>query len=288
MTRNATPLHKQAMQRSSLQLFHFSSEAVQAQRAEGAGVHSIIVDWENLGKYARQQNYDTQVNRHTVEDLDQVYKVVKIPITVRVNGGAAALDEADLAIDHGAKVIMLPMASSAYEVELLLRRVNGRAKTLIQIETQSMVEHVADLQHLGWDYAFVGFNDLMISRGRNWLWEPMADGTMDTLFQQLPGRQIGFGGVTIVGGGYPLPFLNLLQEFARLGASLSFLRRTFAREVEGRDLPAEISAVQAVWNAARRRSVAAVQEDHQEFCECLERIRPVSNHGVSMAARLAS
>jgi 2-keto-3-deoxy-L-rhamnonate aldolase RhmA len=276
------------MESSGLQLFYFSSEAGQAKRAEDAGVDSIIVDWENQGKYARQQNYDTQINRHTVEDLDRVFNAVKVPITVRVNGGAAALEEADLAIDHGARVIMLPMANSGFEVEALLQRINGRAKTLIQIETQAMVERVGDLQSLGWDYAFVGFNDLMISRGRNWLWEPMVDGTMDTIFRRLPGRQIGFGGVTIIGGGYPLPFVNLLQEFARLGASLSFLRRTFSREAAGRDLPSEISAVQAVWRAARRRSDAAVREDYLEFCECLQRIRPADSPREVMPVRLAS
>jgi len=275
------------MQLSSLQLFLFGTDVRTAQVAEQAGIDNIIVDWENQGKYLRQKNYDTQINRHTLEDLTRTRAAVKTSITVRVNGGAAAFDEADRAIEHGANVIMLPMARTARDVEVFLKHINGRAKTLIQIETQSLFEQVGDLQGLDWDYSFIGLNDLMISRGQDWLWTPLLDGTVERIFEKLPGRQIGFGGVTIIGGGYPLPFLNLLHEFSRLGCSLSFLRRTFSREIEGRNFSAEIEAVRAVWKAAMLRSPVAVEEDFREFRGCLERARVAAARPI-IPARLAS
>jgi hypothetical protein len=168
---------------------------------------------------------------------------------------------------------MLPMAKSAREVEKFLERVAGRARTIVQIETQSLVEDCAHLKALPWDYAFIGLNDLMISRGAEWLWEPLHDGTLDEVCGQLAGRRIGFGGITVIGGGEPLRFTDLLREYGRLGCTFSFLRRTFHKEIGDRDLRAELDAVQATWSAIVRRGPAAVQQDHLDFRTRFDLIR---------------
>lgn len=257
-----------------LRLFLFTPDPTAALEAQEAGVFSAIVDWEDQGKHDRQAGHDTEVNLDTVEDLKRVAQAVAMPVTVRVNGGPRAADELEVALDHGARILMLPMAKSAAEVERFVNRVAGRAETLIQIETQALVDDVASLSSIGWDHAFVGLNDLMISRAAHWLWEPLLDGTMDAIYAALPGRQVGFGGVTVVGGGHPLRFTALLQEMARLGCGLSFLRRTFRREILGRNVAAELRAVRSAWEAAQLRSPAAVAADHEAFLATLRALRP--------------
>lgn len=234
---------------------------------------SMIVDWENQAKHERQQGHDTEINRHTLADLDHVVASAKVPVTVRINGFPAGAEEIETALDHGAAILMLPMAKSAQEVEKFLRQVAGRARTIVQIETQSLVDDCPALKQLPWDYAFIGLNDLMISRRGNWLWEPLYDGTVDELCGQLAGRRIGFGGVTLVGGGQPLRLTDLLREYGRLGCTFSFLRRTFHKEMVDRDLTAELKAVQAAWQAVGKRGPTAVRQDHAEFRTRLTAIR---------------
>ena len=256
-----------------LRLFHTTTEF--ARRAAAAGVTGLIVDWENQDKHARQAGHDTEINRHTAVDLAAAVAEGGLPVTVRVNGlGSGGCAEIDRAVDGGATTIMLPMARSAGEVEEFLARVDGRARTLVQIETRELADDVARLARLPWDEVFIGLNDLMISRGGRWLWEPLWDGTVERLCGELAGRRHGFGGVTVLGGGEPLRFTDLLREYARLGTSLGFLRRTFYREVAGRDLGLELAAVRAAWAAARARDAAAVEADRRAFYARLGEMRP--------------
>jgi hypothetical protein len=259
--------------RELLEMFLFVANAAQAVAAQGAGITSVIVDWENQGKYERQRHHATEINRPSVNELRAVAAATNLPITVRINGLPAGTAEVEVALDHGATIIMLPMARTPQEVETFLKQVRGRAKTLVQIETAELAEQCASLQQLEWDYAFIGLNDLMISRGGHWLWEPLYDGTVETIFGALPGRRLGFGGITAIGGGHPLPFVELLREFSRLGASFSFMRRTFHRELVGRDIAAEMAAVRAVWKANNLRSPVVVENDHRSFQALLTLLR---------------
>ncbi len=258
-----------------LQLFLFSKDPEVGREAHSAGVHSLIVDWENQGKYDRQVACDTEINLDTPEDLERLAKQVALPVTVRVNGGAQAARDAEVALELGAKILMLPMATSAKEVEAFLDHVDGRARTLIQIETQPLVRDIENFAALPWDYAFIGLHDLMISRGARWMWDPLLDGTVENVCAVLKraGKNFGFGGVTVVGGGHPLRFMALLREMARLGCGHSCLRRTFRREIIGRNMALELEAVQAAWRAAGARTEVAKEADRLELRMMLESLR---------------
>lgn len=261
-----------------IKLFLFTTEVEFAKQAEAAGVDSVIVDWECIDKHRRQKDYSTEVNTDTPEDVARLAEHLKIPITVRINRwGHYTATEISTALDNGAQIIMLPMAQTPQEVEQFVDLIDGRAQTLIQIETQSLVDQCRGLKDIGWDYAYIGLNDLMISRGSQVIWDPLIDGTVETIYGTLPGRQIGCCGVTIVGGGYPLPFLDLFREMARLGCGLSFLRRTFKREIVGRDFCCEVDAIRATWNALCQRSPQAIQEDRDQFLVRVnELVRPLA------------
>lgn len=268
-----------------MRLFLFTSSAERAFEAQQAGIYSPVVDWERFGKYERQAGHDFEINGDTAEDAARLARRVSAPVTVRVNSlNARTEDEIEKALDAGAKVLMLPLAEDPSEVAAFLRLVRGRAKTLIQIETQRLVDRCDGLRDLPWDFAHIGLNDLRISRGSPWLWEPLYDGTVEQVCRTLAGRAVGFGGGTVVGGGDPIPFILLLKEMARLNCEMCILRRTYKSDMKGRDMGAEIDAFYATLKAAAARAPSAVKADHRALRRVLRRIRPDEAQSCKVAA----
>jgi 2-keto-3-deoxy-L-rhamnonate aldolase RhmA len=255
-----------------MRFYLFTTNADLAIRAEAAGIDGLVVDWERRGKTARQKGYDFEINRQGVREVRRVASATKLPILVRINPlGPKTSDELRRAIDAGAREIMLPMARRGAEVEKFLSLVDGRAETVVQIETQDLVDDLAALASLPWTRAYIGLNDLQISRGRRGnIWSGVADSTVEKIYQALPGRAIGFGGITVADGGNPLPFSKLFAEMIRLGCGLSFLRRTFHKEIEGRDLTEEIAAIRQLETRLAERTKTKIARDRTEFRRLLE------------------
>ena len=227
-----------------IKFFLFTTDIVLAVRAQQAGVDGIIIDWESRGKQARQKNHQLETNFDTPQAVFKISKNVKIPVIVRINPlGIHTASELDCALDNGAKIIMLPMARSVEEVKTFLKIVNGRAKTIIQIETPSLATDISNLKCLDWDYAYIGLNDLMVASGKSSIWQAISDGTAESICGNLKGRVYGFGGSTILGGGEPIINALILHELVRLGGSISVMRRTFKTELLDRDFSLEMSAL---------------------------------------------
>lgn len=260
-----------------MKLFLFTSSIELASKAESAGIYSVIVDWERLGKEERQSGHDFEINHDTAADARRLAKQLDIPVTVRVNPlGAHTEAEVNKALEAGAQILMLPQAQTPSEVATFLQIVGDRAQTLVQIETQDLVDRCEGLRDLEWDFAHVGLNDLRISRDSSWLWEPVYDGTVARVCRTLEGRAVGFGGGTIVGGGDPIPFIHLLREMACLKCGMCILRRTFKSDIKGRDMEAEIEAFYAKLEAARARRHSTIETDHEDLQEVLARVQPVA------------
>ncbi len=251
----------------SLELLLFTTDPTLALRAEQAGIDGFIVDWESKGKSERQQGCDMEVNADTAEDVARVASAVGGPVTVRINAlGPDTAAEVGLALACGARGLMLPMAKSVTDVKDFLDIVDGRARTIVQIETQPLVEEMDELSTLGWDAAYIGLHDLMLSRRAASMWEAVLDGTVERVFRALAGRAVGFAGATV------MRFTRILQELARLDASLTFLRRSFRREIQDRDMAAEIGSLRAVWAACTARGAEAVSSDRATLYSELRRL----------------
>lgn len=260
-----------------MKLFLFTTKLTLARKAQEAGIFSIIVDWERMGKKERQAGHDFEINADTAEDVSRLATHLDIPVTVRINPlGPHTEEEIDRALAAGAQVLMLPQAKDASDVAAFLELVGDRAKTLVQIETQPMVERCPNLLELEWDFGHIGLNDLRISRNSSWLWEPVYDGTVQRVCRTLKERTVGFGGGTIVGGGAPIRFIHLLREMARLDCGMCILRRTFKSEIEGRNIEAELHAFFAKLKAIKARTPSTVKADHQRLQEVLQRVGPVA------------
>lgn len=251
-----------------LQLVLFAKHPSQIRRALDAGIDSLIVDLEWRGKEVRQREADTEVNRDRPADL--------VPMTdsgvpqrfCRLDAlGPWTPEQVEAVVAAGATHLLLPMVRSPHQAEELLRLVDGRCASGILIETREAVAAAADLGSLPLDLVYVGLNDLAIERGSASLFDAVADGTVERIRQALPTQRFGFGGVTVVDHGSPIPCPLLLAEMARLDTDFSFLRRSFHRDTGrlgsdgARDWGTELGRVQELWQRLRDRTDGEVEAD---------------------------
>lgn len=224
-----------------LKLFYITNNPEIAGIAQYAGVDRIFVDMEYIGKDKRQGSMDTVKNHHTVEDVKNLRSVLdKAELLVRVNPVFEnSKQEIDGVIEAGADVIMLPMWKTPQEVKTFLELVNGRAATLLLLETDEARQCLDEVLEInGIDEIHIGLNDLHLSQGKKFLFELLTDGTVDEIANKIKAKNIpfGFGGVGRVFQGNMLPAENILAEHYRLGSSMVILSRAFCRLSEAADL----------------------------------------------------
>lgn len=261
------------MSSQSIDLYLFCKMQEDLLLADKAGVDGIMLDWEYKGKKERQLGYDTEINSLDFDSLKIFRELTSKPIMVRVNGFSETTEnEVDQALSGGATQILLPMAQTADEIDDFIQLIDGRAEACIMIETQDLVDDIKRLSELPWSSAFIGLNDLMISRSSSSLWSPLLDGTVDHIFDSLAGRPIGYGGITLIDKGDPLPFKMLLKEMARHGCSFSFLRRSFYRDIGNLNPQLECQKVRNHWQTYIHRTPEQKDHDHELFRAQLEAI----------------
>ena len=255
---------------TSVDLFLFTTDPCWGADVVAAGASGVVVDWERRGKARRQKGEGTQINADTPEDLSRVRAATDGTVLCRVNGfGPWTAAEIDDAVARGADELLLPMVRSPEQVDRVLDQVDGRCGLGILIETQDAVEQAAELARRPLSRIYVGLNDLRIDRGSDSLFRPLVDGTVEAVRAQVGGA-FGVGGLTLPGGGRPVPGDLLAAELVRTGADFTFLRRAFTADMAGRDpfveVPRLLAALEAlrtagpVETAARRASFVAAVE----------------------------
>ena len=220
-----------------LKLMYITNRPEIAQIAESAGVDRIFVDMEFIGKDIRQGGMDTVQSHHTIEDIKNVSNAInQAELLVRVNPIHDELDnymsskeEIDLAIENGAKVLMLPYFKTVDEVSAFINLVDGRAKIMPLLETTEAVEVSDDILNLeGLDEIFIGLNDLSLGYKKKFMFELLEDGTVEKLCLKFKQKGIpyGFGGIASLGKGM-LPSEHIITEHYRLGSTCAILSRSF-------------------------------------------------------------
>ena len=238
------------------------------------GLAGVVVDWERRGKRERQVGVDTQIGTDTRDDLRRLRGATDARILCRIEGfGPTTKDDVEAAANGGADEVLLPMVRGPAEVEAVLEQVRGRMGVGILVETVDALGALEDLARLPCSRVYVGLNDLAIDRGSGNLFEAIADGTVSSIRRHFH-VPFGFAGLTLPGAGYPVPCRLILGEMARLACGFSFLRRSFHRDVRGRDPAASIASILSALDAASRRSAEEIRTDAMELQEAIAAWQP--------------
>ena len=230
----------------ALKLMYITNRADVALIVEEAGVDRVFIDLEYIGKATRQRGLDSVQNHHTIEDVRKIKKVLtKARLIVRVNpihekteAYGSSEEEIEAVVDAGADIVMLPYFKTVDEVKKFISCVDGRAKTCLLLETPEAVESIDEILRIpGIDEVHIGINDLSIGYGKTFMFELLADGTVESLCLKIrrAGLPYGFGGVASLGAGI-LPAEMILREHYRLGSSMVILSRSFCNVNKDTDI----------------------------------------------------
>lgn len=266
-----------------LTLMYITNSPEIALIAEANGVQRVWVDLETMGKEERQKGRNTVKSNHSVEDVRAIKPLLtKAQMLVRINpwhDGSQA--EVDAAIDAGADIIMLPMWKTPREVECFLKAVNGRIPTTLLLETKEAEECLDEVLRLdGIDEIHIGLNDLHISYKLDFMFELLANGTVERICQKIAAKGIpyGFGGIAKIGDG-AVPAEKIILEHYRLGSSRAILSRTFCdnakitstEEIE-RVFRLNMKALRAFDEYAVQAPEEAYERNREELCEAVARV----------------
>ena len=260
----------------ALKLMYITNKPAVAKTAEEVGVDWIFLDMEFIGKDSRQGGLDTVQNHHTVEDVKNIRNAIeKAKLLVRVNPIHEALDnypsskdEIDATIAAGADILMLPFFKTVEEVKTFIKLVDGRAKTLLLVETVEAANLIDEILEVpGIDMIHLGLNDMHLELGMKFMFQLLADGTVEKLGNKIKAKGIpfGFGGIATLDGG-ALPGSMVLKEHVRLGSSMVIVSRSFCNTDVITDLD-EVNKIFHTGIKAIRDLEAEVQNKPKEYFE---------------------
>lgn len=223
-----------------LTLMYITNDPMVARIAEKNGVQRVWIDLETLGKEERQKNLNTVKSHHSIQDIRAIANALTTSeLLVRVNPmNPGSEEEINQVIAAGADIIMLPMWKSTEDVKQFLKLVDGRVKTTLLLETKEAVECLDEVLAMGgFDEMHIGLNDLHLSYGMTFMFELLANGTVESLCKKIAATGIpyGFGGIARIGEG-TLPAEWIVKEHYRLGSTRAILSRSFCNAEEIGDL----------------------------------------------------
>ncbi|NSW90257.1 MAG: aldolase [Firmicutes bacterium] len=215
----------------ALRLMYITNNPSIAKIAEKSGVDWIFVDLEIIGKKERQGHLDTVISCHSVDDVKKIkYVLSKSKLLVRLNPiYDESKEEINQVIKYGADIVMLPFFKTKEEVEKFIKYVEGRANTCLLLETPEAVKNIDSILNVeGINYIHIGLNDLHLGYGMKFMFELLANNTVEMLCNKIRDKGIpyGFGGIARLGYGI-LPAENIIAEHYRLGSSMAILSRSF-------------------------------------------------------------
>ena len=237
-----------------------------------------MVDLERHGKAERQAGRNSFISTHGWADVARIKAVLRrSPLLVRLNplfDGSAA--EVEQALALGADRLMLPMFHTAADVQAFCALVNGRVPVVALLETREALTALPQwLGTPGLQEVFVGLNDLHLSLGHQFMFQPLADGLLDAVAAQVHAQDLrfGFGGIARMDEGL-LPGRAVLGEHLRLGSSGVIVSRTFQRSEAVQSFEDAVLALRHCEAVLARRTPAQIEADRQHTVATIRSLVP--------------
>lgn len=250
---------------TALGLWLFVNDQAEAVSAVQAGFAGVVVDWEAPSEAGRQVNSESHQSHPDIV-LGSVSAAVHCPVMCRVNQYSEITGaEVARALSLGASSVLLPMVRKFQDALDFKNIISGKAKWGLMIETPEALEIAQQLAELEPDFVYVGLFDLMYTRGRKNLFEPLINGEVTALRRQFRHIPFGVAGLTVIDRGAPIPSLELLKELSYQNCDFTFLRRSFKRDIGDRNMRKEISLLNDAWQLLSQRTDLTKNEDHQKF-----------------------
>jgi hypothetical protein len=259
-----------------IELIKITNDPALAQRCDALGGFRLLVDLERTGKAERQAGMNSFISEHTVDDIPVIKAVLRHSrLMVRVNPlHAASGDELDAVLAHGPDCVMLPMFTSASQMREFSSLMAGRVPIVALLETAGALGSMEDwLGTPGLQEVFVGLNDLHLSLGQRFMFEPLADGRVERVAHAVhrSGLRFGFGGIARMCDGL-LPGREVLGEHVRLGSSAVIISRKFVRGVSEAGFEEAVADLREEEARLRRRTPA---EAHKDAERLVARVREI-------------
>ena len=251
-----------------------------ARRCDALPGMRLFVDLEVHGKAARQAGRNTFISTHQPQDVGRVKaELRRSQLMVRLNPlheGTSA--ELDTVLTQGADLVMLPMFQTPEELRAFSRLVAGRVPVVALLETADALHSLdAWVDTPGLSEVFVGLNDLHLSLGCAFMFEPLASGLMDRVSARVhsQGLRFGFGGIARLNEGL-VPGRDVLAEHVRLGSQAVILSRTFHRPSEhnaaAHGFEAEVAVLRQAERDLSKRTSQQVESDRSRIRGLIESV----------------
>jgi hypothetical protein len=271
-----------------LDLIQITNDPAFARRCDAIPGMRLWVDLERQGKAERQAGRDTFISTHVMDDVGRVKAQLRqARLMVRVNplhAGSGA--EVDAAIAQGADLLMLPMFEDAATLRAFSALVAGRRGIVPLLETGGALRSLHEwIDTPGLWEVYMGLNDLHLSLGLRFMFEPLAQGLVDQVAgaARARGLRFGFGGIARLDEGL-LPGRQVLGEHLRVGSSAVILSRTFHRADSDAVFEQAVAALRQAERELAGRDEDRVRRDARDTAAA---IRSIADAMVRPAARAA-
>lgn len=250
-----------------IELLQITNDPAFARRCDALPGMRLWVDLERLGKTERQAGLSSFISAHALEDVGRIKSVLRHSrLMVRVNPlNPHTAGEVHAVLAQGADLLMLPMFTTAGELAQFVQIVAGRVPVVPLLETAGALHSLPQWVTLpGLTEVYVGLNDLHLSLGCRFMFEPLALGHVDRVAAVVrrAGLRFGFGGIARLDEGL-LPGLDVLAEHERLDSGAVILSRTFHRSDSPTTFEHEVEALRMAEQRLAARSPAQREADHQ-------------------------
>ncbi|MGE0498321.1 MAG: aldolase/citrate lyase family protein [Ramlibacter sp.] len=268
-----------------IELLQITNDPAFARRCDALEGLRLFVDLEQLGKAERQAGMNTFISAHELEDVARIKAVLRRSrLMVRLNPlNPATAAEVEAVLARGADLLMLPMFTCAAELAAFSRLVAGRVPIVPLLETADALASLDQwIATPGLEEVFVGLNDLHVSLGCRFMFEPLALGHLDRVAAaaRRQGLRFGFGGIARLDEGL-LPGRDVLAEHVRLGSQAVILSRTFHRGEATTAFESEVAALREAEMALAARSAGQREADHHKALARITELASARGAGVA-------